>query len=122
MKRYVPGRDFGLSFSSKKHQLNVGQLLVMTRYNSDDAHRLAQIEYDCEVGLPRYFYKVSKGYWGEFDEDIREELSPVLKNNLLYSGSELEAGSMEHSMYEEFFFCATVDDNDLPWDRSQTDW
>jgi hypothetical protein len=111
-----------LSFSSKQHQLNVGQLLAMTRYNSDDAHRLEQIEYDCEVGLPRYFYEVSKGFWGDFDEDIRGELLPVLKNNLLYSKSELKAGSIEHPMYEDYFFCATVDDDDLPWDRSQTDW
>jgi hypothetical protein len=46
----------------------------------------------------------------------------VLKNNSLYYGSELEAGSIEHPMYPDYFFCATVDDDDLPWDRSQTDW
>jgi hypothetical protein len=89
----------------------------------DDLHlasRIAKIEYSSQVTLlPEYFRKLSKEDWGEWDDSLQNELSAVLKNNSLYPGPGVEAGSLDR---EGYFFCAIVDDEDLPWDVTQTDW
>lgn len=80
---------------------------------------LAEIEFGDDTKFPEYFRKLSKKRWGESDENIQAALSAVLENHLLYGGSEHKAGSDD---YPDYFFCATVDDDDFPWDRTQTDW
>jgi hypothetical protein len=88
-------------------------------------HRLAKVQSSGKT-LPEYFRQINQQVQVELeangwegDEDaIVLALDAVLKSNLLYAGSEHEAGGR----YPEYFFCATVDDDDLPWDRTQTDW
>jgi hypothetical protein len=92
----------------------------MTRIAEGDiASRLARVEYDEETKLPQYFRQIGKQYWGHWNGNINAALSDVLGNCFVYSGSGVEAGS---EWYEAYFLCATVDDEDLPWDRNQTDW
>jgi len=92
----------------------------MTRIaNEDLASRLAKVEYNGGTELPEYFRQVRMQYWEDWDDDLKEALSAVLKNNLTYAGAGYEAGG---EPYLGYFLCATVDDDDLPWDRTQTDW
>jgi hypothetical protein len=89
-------------------------------YNdTEHATILANIKYGHGIELSEYFRELSTWCWGDWDDAIQELLSAVLKNNLLYSGSEYEVGS---EGYTEYFLCPTVDDADLPWDCAQTDW
>ena len=91
----------------------------MTHDDAELASTLAKIDYCSKINLPEYLREVSIAYWGDWDDEIQKLLSAVLTNSLLYSGSEIEVGSEGH---ESYFLCATVDDDDLPWDRTQTDW
>jgi len=95
----------------------------MTKGDEDLASLIAKVEYDIDTTeLPEYFRNLSKVDWKAWEnwtEDFKDGLSNVLKNNLVYCWSGVEAGSGD---YEEYFFCATVDDVDLPWDRTQIDW
>jgi hypothetical protein len=98
-------------------------LYINEHGGQDLVSRLAGIKYSRNA-LPQYFREIDTLYWGDGEnwgryDDIDIALETVLKNNLLYAGSKHEAGG-EH--FPDYFFCATVDDDDLPWDRTQTDW
>lgn len=98
--------------------------MYINKYGGQDfVSRLAGIKYS-RKNLPQYFREINTLDWGDGEsweryDDIKIALEIVLENNLLYAGSEHEAGG---ERFPHYFFCATVDDNDLPWDRTQTDW
>jgi hypothetical protein len=85
--------------------------LFITHANGEPAkyHRLDQI--------PEYFRRVYKDC-RDWSDNLYEALLSVLENKLLYGGPEVGIGED----YPDYFFCATVDDEDLPWDRTQVDW
>jgi hypothetical protein len=73
------------------------------------------------VSLPSFYRKVRRDLESEVDskyEKLKFLLDNLLKNNLVF-GRDLVAGE---GPAENHFLCVTVDDNELPWDRTQIDW
>ncbi len=54
-----------------------------------------------------------------FDDDL--ELSELLKNNLVLNRLELRSGD-EDEEEADYFLCAEIEDEDLPWDITELDW
>lgn len=52
------------------------------------------------------------------EEEVEYRMEPILRNNLKLDTSRIEPGE---GKYSEFFFCADIEDDDLPWDHSE-DW
>jgi hypothetical protein len=81
-----------------------------------------------ETGLPEYYRDLHRGYV-RYDEDcdygdktglVECILQPLLENNLKFDGRDELAGS--DCGFLVYFLCATIDDEDLPWARTETDW
>jgi hypothetical protein len=94
---------------------------------------IRRVTFRTDMDLPEYYRDVYCGNIleedydseyedGQYKEDItmiESALKPVLENRLKFSGRDLLAGERP---FEKHFLCATIDDDDLPWDRTQTDW
>ncbi len=68
-------------------------------------------QYQDGVSLPVYFRKVHS--MGLIDA------SKLLTNNLVLHGRDYLAGEGD---YQDWFLCAEISDEDLPWDITQTEW
>ncbi|KAE8442861.1 hypothetical protein EG329_002603 [Mollisiaceae sp. DMI_Dod_QoI] len=68
-------------------------------------------QYQDGVSLPVYFRKVHS--MGLIDA------SKLLTNNLVLQGRDYLAGEGD---YQDWFLCAEISDEDLPWDITQTEW
>ena len=51
---------------------------------------------------------------------VQQILEPVLKSNLVLH--KYKSGRDEASRFANYFLCADVLDEDLPWDQTQVDW
>jgi spore coat polysaccharide biosynthesis protein SpsF (cytidylyltransferase family) len=48
----------------------------------------------------------------------KKKIGPLMENNLaLY-----RIGDMRDSVKENYLLCATINDEDLPWDTTQIEW
>ncbi|PVH75279.1 hypothetical protein DL98DRAFT_593276 [Cadophora sp. DSE1049] len=50
---------------------------------------------------------------------VRAALDPLTKNNLLFHGQNVVPGD---DLYNNYFLCSTVSDEELPWDLKQEDY
>ncbi|KAF7903040.1 hypothetical protein EAF00_002942 [Botryotinia globosa] len=66
------------------------------------------------IGVKPYFYRKLVGREEEFSEDLNEVLSGKLQ---LDSSAVAGVGH-----YDDHFFCASLSDEELPWDTTETDW
>jgi hypothetical protein len=68
------------------------------------------------IHLPQYFYEIhsSRNF-------SRSSLPPevVLRSNLTFSGDRARPG---YGFWQDYFFCGEVADEDILWDRTETDW
>src|ERR1700722_8564488 len=99
----------------------VGQLLLIQSTNQGLAKKLARVRYTRHE-LPAYFLGLQSEFklYESWEHGLTKVLKAVLKNNRLYRDRmEDRAGSV---LWADYFFCATIDDADLPWDCNQTDW
>lgn len=109
------------------------QMLRIFSQNAQLGEYVKKVELGADMSLPEYYRDVYCGNIleedydseyedGQYKEDItmiESALKPVLENRLKFSGRDLLAGERP---FEKHFLCATIDDDDLPWDRTQTDW
>jgi len=78
------------------------------------------------LSLPEYYRNLKDGQ-GEYDTcnygnqkyEVEKALYTLLENNLKFGGSKALSGT---EPFENHFLCATISDDDLPWDCTQTDW
>ena len=79
--------------------------------------------WETDICFPRYFRSLSKiAYWEEtklHEDDVIDQFDAVLKKNLLFGREGREAGVGD---WEDYFFCAEIEDDDLPWDITEVDW
>jgi hypothetical protein len=54
-----------------------------------------------------------------FGQILYETIAPLLKNNLML---ERRGPSTGDNLYDDFFLCAAIEDEDLPWDITEFDW
>jgi hypothetical protein len=52
-------------------------------------------------------------------QNLRGSLKKLLENNLVLNRGQIQAGAGE---YRHKFLCASVGDEELPWDQDQEDW
>ena len=61
-------------------------------------------------------------YWEKtklHEDDVIDQFDAVPKKNLLLDREGREAGAGD---WEDYFFCAEIEDDDLPWDITEVDW
>jgi hypothetical protein len=75
------------------------------------------------LSLPRYYRKLYECGKDKY-RDVEASVGPLLKNNLvLYGQSGRHPNSDVEPGWEiDYFLCVKIDDEDLPWDTTQTDW
>jgi hypothetical protein len=71
------------------------------------------------LNLPLYYRDLYESHDGSSSEIVRTVLAHLFKKNLLLDKSGATAG---FDKYIEYFLCAEIDDEDLPWDINQKDW
>ena len=54
-----------------------------------------------------------------FNQNLYEAIAPILKDNLMLVRRESSTG---HNLYDDFFLCAEIEAEDLPWDITEFDW
>jgi len=72
-----------------------------------------------KISLPEYYRKLYEiGASNSVQWNLRKAIKPLFENNLCLPrpSSWVEGGRKDH------FFCITIDDEDLPWDTTQTVW
>ncbi|KAH7403236.1 hypothetical protein BKA64DRAFT_743856 [Cadophora sp. MPI-SDFR-AT-0126] len=69
------------------------------------------------------FYRQLYAYEFKGDDEsrdlVRRVIEPLTKNNLLFHGQNVVPGE---DLYNIYFLCATVNDEELPWDFTQEDY
>jgi hypothetical protein len=109
------------------------QMLRIFSQSAQLGDYLMKVDFKADMPLPEYYRDVYSGnipdedFDHEYEDDeckediimIERALGPVLENNLKFSGRDLLPGK---APFEKHFLFATISDDDLPWDDSQTDW
>jgi hypothetical protein len=74
-----------------------------------------------KVRYPAYFRKLySLEYTPEkLHTAVKRILEPVLRNNLVLSGSGMQAGE---GSFGDYFLCFDISDSVMPWNNNETDW
>jgi hypothetical protein len=110
--------------------LDAGAELREDRFLREFATNTAIIADECGsdlgyVPLPLYYRKL---LWEEvliYDvaEAFKEEIRPLMKNNLaLYRDPGIRYDDDTDDLRNHYFLCVTIDDEDLPWDTTQSEW
>jgi hypothetical protein len=95
--------------------------------NSELDEEFKKVRLDGHVTLAGYYRDLYCGQgsngevcdYGEFKDNIAEALETLMENNLKIYGNDDFSG---RDPFAGYFLCAIIDDDDLPWDRTQTDW
>lgn len=74
---------------------------------------------DYNVILPLYFRLVMEKEGLYLTDSLRYVLAEVLECNLAFNRDDYTPGKDDH---DGDFFCATIDDDELPWDVTEVDW
>jgi hypothetical protein len=69
--------------------------------------------------LPYFYRRIHARACSENITELKDMLSPILKNNLILDRTDGIAGD---GQYKGFFLCIEIDDAHLPWDHTQLDW
>jgi hypothetical protein len=73
--------------------------------------------------LPQYFYKIRCSGKDSLSSSL---LDKVLQNNLIFTGGNAYGGHGDvragYDFWNDYFFCGKLADEDIPWDRTETDW
>lgn len=69
-----------------------------------------------KTSFPEYFRQLSQR---KADLRIESNLEEILKNNLVLGRNEIVAGT---GAFKDYFLCASIEDEDLPWDLTEIDW
>jgi hypothetical protein len=69
--------------------------------------------------LPKLYRKFLDRDYGLAGRGLRVALDDLLENKLTFDRSAVAGGDYP---FNEYFLCATVEDEDLPWDPTETDW
>jgi hypothetical protein len=90
------------------------------------AAEINKIKLDADASLPEYYRLLRKGVYydavcdyGAYRVQIKQVLERLMGNDLKFGGSKDLSGRCP---FQNYFLCATIDDDDLPWDGTQTDW
>ncbi|TVY51276.1 hypothetical protein LCER1_G005999 [Lachnellula cervina] len=70
------------------------------------------------VNLPEYYRQLYE--CRQLPKPLKNLIKPLLKNNLKLDSRESQAG--ESGAYKNYFLCASIEDEDLPWDLNKRDW
>jgi hypothetical protein len=102
------------------------QILRLTAQSNHLQTEINKVKLISCLSFPEYYRNLKDGQgtydtcnYGDEREEVEDILDTVLENNLKFGGSKCLSGK---EPFENYFLCATVDDDDLPWDRSQNDW
>jgi hypothetical protein len=68
--------------------------------------------------LPPYYRKLHKCRKDKH-RGVEASVGPLLKNNLVLYGKHSD---VEQGWEVDYLLCVEIDDEDLPWDITQTDW
>jgi hypothetical protein len=82
-----------------------------------DKAKTTSIKFRKFICQPLYYHKLYNS--GPFDRILYETIAPLLKNNLLLDGG---GSSIGDGIYDDFFLCAAIEYEDLPWDITEIDW
>jgi hypothetical protein len=72
-----------------------------------------------KISLPEYYrrlYEIGASYSVQWN--LRKAVKPLFENNLCLP----RPSSWVEEKRKNYFFCITIDDEDLPWDTTQTVW
>lgn len=101
-------------------------LFLVTSNYTEVKSCIARLEFrnENEPGprLPWFYRAVyADGYGGEreYQEMVREIVGPLLVSKLVFERDGLRPGK---DLYDHHFLCATVEDDEIPWDQTQADW
>ena len=69
------------------------------------------------VSKPSYYHNLYN--YTSFHRNLYDAIAPILKNNLMLVR---RGSSTGHNLYDDFFLCAAIEAEDLPWDIREFDW
>jgi hypothetical protein len=113
----------GIGYEIARAESKIKRLVAQYGHLQIEINKVKLQEYS---SLPEYFRRLKEGrgeygycdYRNERDE-FEGALDTLLGNNLKFGGSKYLSGE---EPLEDYFLCATIDDDDLPWDHTQADW
>jgi hypothetical protein len=118
--------DLQARFSKAQHALleeiySSGQWADAEQISTRSIHVMKEMKRSntLKISLPEYYRRLYEiGASNSVQFNLRKAIKPLFENNLCLP----RPSSWVEERRTNYFFCITIDDEDLPWDTTQTVW